>query len=908
MGDSTRFWKRCRVGFRLFRITVLLFVLALVCAMIYLDRVGLPDFAKKPLIEALRQRGVELQFVRLRWNFVRGLIADNVHVGVMTPDAPSASFSQVRLELNYHALMHRKWQMDGLVLRQGTLTLPVTDTNGPPYTLTLDHIQTDLHFATNDVWSLENFQAGFAGARFTFSGQLTDARAVQNWKIFQRKPAATPGAGQAQFKKIARALSQIHFNRASQVMLSVSGDAANLNSFAIHLGVSAPSVQTPWGNANDIVVVVRSVGPAQPATTNLSQLPEIDWTAHLTQLTSPKVEADSIACSGYWNSPTNLGWNAQVSRLVSPKLNADFISCVGYWQAPVLAVTNLFARLGGGELHAAVGFNVDTRELSFTNASCFNLGAVLPLLTEKTRERLAQFSLPQAPDFRGSGSLVVPDWTKHAPDWTADVRPTIRLNGELSLTNASFSSFLFPKIHTSFSYSNEVWSLPNVLLTQPAGQLAVAGTENDSTKDYQWHIFGWFAPDSIKPFLTPKALRGFHNFAFAEPLYVDAHVSGRLYNYDSIEASGHVQLKHFSIRGEAIDNVATDFHYAHLKAEFFQPHLEAGPQTLHADGILLDYPGDRIYFTNGLGTADPQMVATAIGPLQARVMQPYHFLQLPTARVNGYAPLRDATNADMNFVIVGNAAVQILKLKTRAITGEIHWQGQTLVLTNITGTFYGGTGNGHVAFDFRPVHSANFSFATDLQNVDLHLLANDLDSPTNHFEGLVNGNFVVTSGNSADWRTCNGYGRVSLRNGLLWDAPVFGLLSPIMNSISPGLGNSRATDASGQLFMTNGVIATDNFIIHTSMVRIMYDGTVDLQGRLNARVTGLLLRDLPAVGGVFSTVFWPVSKAFECKVTGTWKHPVSKLVYFPTNVLLFMLHPIHSLEDLSMPPASVQPK
>lgn len=903
MGDRTSFWKKCRLCFRLFRIAVLLIILALVCAVIWLDRVGLPDFVKRPIIQALHQRGIELQFVRLRFNFYRGLIADNVHIGGATTNSPSATFSQVRLELNYNALLHRKFQLDGLVLRQGTITYPVPETNGPPCVLTLDHLQTDLHFGTNDVWSLDNFQANFAGAQFILSGQLAHASAAQQWKIFQQKPSAT-GQGQAQFGQIARTLKQIHFDGLSQLNLRVSGDAGNLNRFTVHLDVSAPGAKTPWGSAKDMELLAYTPVLSKMAAAVTDAPPELHWTVHVSQLKTENLDADSVYCGGRWRSPTELQWNMEVSRLSSQKLDADFVSCAGFWHDPELALTNLYARLGGGQLHAAVQFNMSTREFSFTNSSCFDLNAVTALLTEKTRERLAQFSLPLAPELHASGSFALPGWPAHTPDWRTEIQPTIQLIGELAVTNAGFSGLSFDKVHTYFSYSNEVWTVPDAVITRHEGQLAITGTENDATHDYQWHVFGWVGSSCIMPFLTPKALRGFHNFTFAQPLHLDAQVRGRLYDYDSIDATGHAALKEFSIRGVAVDNVESDFHYAHRVAEFFNPHLEAGQQTMKADGMLLDYPGDRIYFTNGFGSADPLMVATAIGPLQAHIMQPYHFPQLPTARVNGYAPLRDGTNADLDFQIVGSTPLQILKVKTPHVTGEIHWKGNTLLLTNMSGAFYDGDGTAWALFDFPPGKGANFSFETSLHDVNLHSLATDLSSPTNHLEGLVSGHFVDTRGNSTDWRTCYGYGNISMRDGLLWDEPVFGVLSPLLNMISPGMGNSRATDASAKFNMKKGVISTDDMQIHTALTSLLYDGSVDLQGNLNAHVTALLLHDIPGVGHLLSTVFSPVGKLFECKVTGTWKKPVVKLSYLPTNFLFYMMHPVRSLEDLSQPPDS----
>lgn len=908
MGERIRLWKNWRLHLRLCRITLLLFILTLVSFVLWLDIVGLPEFAKRPLIDALHQRGIELQFVRLRWNPAHGIEADNVRIGGKTPESPSLTLQELRLQLDYRALLHRQFQLRGVVLRQGEFILPLGPTNKPPDTLTFDHIQTELRFQTNDVWSLDDFQARFIGAKFILSGELTHASAATNWHIFQHQNV-TPAPSQAQLEKIAETLNQIHFDRGSQLSLSVNGDARNIQSLYAALTVNAPGGQTPWGSARDIKVVAHSVASREPFTAPSTLPLEIDWKSQVADLRTPWGSARDIQIVAHVVSanqklsaspglPWAIDWQSQLADLDTEKLRASFVSCGGSWRAPEAVITNLYARLGGGELRAGIRYNVNSGMLSFTNASCFDVSAIYPLLTEKTRERFSQFSFGRPPQFTGSGSFTLPDWKNAGQEWRDRVQPTIQLKGELALTNINVSAISLDRVSARFSYSNETWTVPAAIVTRPEGSLEIAGTENDNTTAYQWSIRGPISVGIIQPFLpTGKVLQAVQRFQFPEPVYLDARIRGRLYDYDSIVASGHASVRNLIAAGEPIDSVETDFHYARRVADFLNPRLRAGRQSMQADGVCLDYPGDRICFTNGLGTADPQRVANVIGPIPAQVMQPYHFLQLPTARVNGYAPLRDSTNADLDFQIVGTAALEVLKIQSPAISGEIHWKGQTLLLTNLAGSIYGGTGSGSALFDFTPPHSANFSFVADFQNVNLHLLAMDLGSPTNHLEGLVGGHFVVSSGNSADWRSCYGYGYANLRDGLLWDEPVFGILSPILNTVSPGLGNSRATDASARFVMNRGVISTEDLQIHTAMMRLLYTGSVNLQGRLDAHVTAELLRDVPAVGQFLSTVFWPVGKVFECKVTGTWSQPQSKLVYLPTKLLLNVLHPIHALED-----------
>ncbi len=937
MGEPTPFWSKCRVCFRWCRICVWLLILAAVCVALWLDQIGLPDFVKQQLIDALRQRGLAVQFVRLRLNFYRGLVADDVRVGGETSDSPSLTLKELQLQINYRALLRRKLQLDGVMLWHGRFLLPVSGSNEPPCTLVFDQIQTELSFQTNDVWSLDNFQANFDGAQFNLLGRISHASAVANWGMFHGKKSLR-GASQSQLKKIGLALSRVYFNKASQITLVAHGDATNINSFFVFLGVNAPGVRTPWGGVGNFELVAHSARSQTPFATNGAAAPPLamEWKAQVSQLKTGMADLDYAYCAGSWlatgeidwqtrlerlkveklgadvdyaycagsrRATGEIDWQAQLATLKAEKLDADFISCGGFWRAPEVEVTNLFARLGGGTLQAAVRYNVDTREFSFTNSSCFDLQAVAALLTEKTHERLDQFTLPQPPCLAASGSMILPEWNNHSPDcWRTNVQPTIRLNGELAVTNAAYSGFALGEVRARFSYSNEIWTLPEAFISHPEGRLQISGAENDGTKDYQWHIRGAVSPDIIRPYLPPKAARSYHKyFAFAQPVFLDAQIRGCLYDYDSISAEGHAALTNFSIRGEPVDNVETDFRYANRVADFFHPHLQAGAQRMRADGVRLDWPGDRIYFTNGLGTAYPEQVAIAIGPQPAQELKPYYFLAPPTAIVTGYAPLRDGTNADLDFKIVGTAQLKCLKLETPAVSGEIHWVRQTLILTNLTASLYDGNGTGNAAFDFRPHNGANYSFEVEVTNVDLHALALDLSSPTNHLErleGRLNGRFILTSGYSQDWRSCNGYGRVELSDGLLWDVPVFGLLSHGLDYISPGLGNSRATDASGQFLMTNGVLSTDNLQIRTTMVALDGNGTVDLKGNMNAHFTANLLRNVPAIGPFVGVITWPVGEALEFKVTGTWQNPKVRPAYPPTRFLFYMLHPIHSIEGL----------
>jgi hypothetical protein len=672
------FWRKCRTCFRWCRITVLSVVLALVCAFVWFNRIGLPDFLKARLVQALHSRGIGLEFSRMRLRVVRGLVAENVRIGgTKIPGGPELSIQELQLRLDFRALLHRQLQIDGLVLRHGNLLWPLSPTNA----LTLQNIQTDLRFQPDDTWSLDHFEADFAGVKLALAGDIAHASEIRDWEIFHGQKSGGNGALLEQLQKISATLGQVHYDSPPQLSLTVNGDARDLQSFTIRLAVA-----------------------------------------------------------------------------------------------------------------------------------------------------------------------------------------------------------------------------------QARTRLELEGAEDDVTKNYLWRIQGAVEPEIIRPFLTDSnAVRGLDHFTFTEPLFLDVNVCGRLHDYDSLGATGRVALTNFTILAQTMDSVAGNFSYTNRVLEFYQPQLwrENGAQMMTADSVALNFNSWLVYITNGFGTADPEAITRAIGPKTARIIEPYHFFEPPTARVNGCVSMRDVNtmhdvdDADLRFDILQPAPFQWQKFRTPGIMGTIHWLGETLVLTNVTADFYGGRGNGFAYFDFRPPHpGADYQFMVAVTNVDLHALAADLSSITNHLEGVLAGRITVTHADTRDWQTWDGFGHATVRDGLLWDIPIFGILSPVLNTVSPGLGNSRATDASARFAITNGVIFTDSLEINSLMTRLDYAGAADLQQNVNARVTAQLLHNTWMVGPVISTVLWPVSKLFEYQITGTLKNPKSTPVYVVSKYLLMPLHPIRSFEEM----------
>ncbi|HKI70313.1 MAG TPA: AsmA-like C-terminal region-containing protein, partial [Verrucomicrobiae bacterium] len=211
------------------------------------------------------------------------------------------------------------------------------------------------------------------------------------------------------------------------------------------------------------------------------------------------------------------------------------------------------------------------------------------------------------------------------------------------------------------------------------------------------------------------------------------------------------------------------------------------------------------------------------------------------------------------------------------------------------------TAGGHAVFDFSPDEGTEFQFKAAITNANLRWLMADLATHTNRLEGVLNGNLVVTSANTRHWESWQGNGHVSLRDGLIWEIPIFGILSPALDSIVPGLGNSRLSEGSASFTITNSIIESDNLELRSPVMRLQYRGRVDFQGNVNAQVEAELLRDMWVVGRAVSTVLWPVSKLFEYQITGTLAVPKTDPVYVLPRLLSIPLHPFRTLKEL-LPP------
>ena len=556
--------------------------------------------------------------------------------------------------------------------------------------------------------------------------------------------------------------------------------------------------------------------------------------------------------------------------------------------------------LYGGGLTATGQLDSATRELLFSGQSTFDPHQLGELVTPNTQEWFAQYSWQAPPRVQASGRVTFPAWTNQHPDWLREVRPTLALAGAFELGAGAFREVPFSSAASSFFLTNLVWQIPDLRVARPEGLLSAEYSTDLATRYFHWRLHSQIDPKITRPLLEYESQRkGLDFFQFTQPPEIDAEVWNQWGGIEKLGIVAKVRATNFAFRGEGVTGLTTALSYTNQLLVFDDPMVRQGEQQASAPRVSIDFAAEKIYLSNAFGNLDPNAVARAIGETTAKVIAPYQFDAPPTSRVNGTVDLKRERRADdLHFQLTGGP-FRWRQYRLQRLQGDVDWVGDKLSLNNVRGAFRTGTLGGAAAFDFASGEDATFKFNLGVTEADLRTFMPDVGYPTNRLEGFLTGELLVRSAKTSDTNSWQGDGWLQLRDGLIWEIPMFGVFSPVLNSIVPGLGNSRAKQATATFAITNSVIVSHDLDIRATAMRMNFKGAIDFDGKIDGRIEAELLRDLPGVGWLFSKLLWPITKIFEYKITGTVNHPKTEPLYIGSKILLMPFHPFKTIKDLA---------
>jgi hypothetical protein len=680
----------------------------------------------------------------------------------------------------------------------------------------------------------------------------------------------------------------------------------------------AAQLRCPWAEARRVQLTSRLEHGATnflPARCALelqtSQLVSSNVSAPWTRL---QAEATLPALDHLRWGATNLLWSQRLSnlpcRVTLHSTNAtvwqwqvDRLELQGHWQPPHLTL-QVEAGLYDGTASGQARLDTGTAEAVFELRSRFNLRPLCSLLATNLQQAVAACAWQSPPRLQLEGWLDVPVVTNLGLRSAQPGAVVRRLQGRVDVGPGAVEGIEFEALQAQFQLTNQLWHVQDLVLHRPEGSLEADGTVDPHSGQFAVRFRSSCDPQMIKLLVKNQRTRALlDDFRLSAPPRIAGQLWGNPRQPESLGLVAEVAATNFWFRDEPILAFTATVAYSNRFLSFVQPQLLRLGEQARADGFGVDLAEQMLYLTNASGTLSPSALARVIGPHVVAVLEPYRFDNPPQAQVWGTIDLTGDRHTDQLHIQLSGGPFHWQQFNWAWLQGRVDWVGQTVRVTNVQGNFCGGQMTGHLEVDLAQRPGPVVAFGLWVTNVDLGRLMADLGRATNKLEGSLSGALIVTYANLARSNSWQGQGQLQLTNGLIWDIPIFGIFSPVLNAVVPGLGNSRARHASATFLLANSVLHSRDLQIHATGMRMQYDLRVGFDQTIHGRVEAELLRDMPGLGRVVSKLFWPVTKLFEYRLSGTLDQPRAVPVFFVPRILLFPFRPLKTLEELLPQPS-----
>jgi hypothetical protein len=144
---------------------------------------------------------------------------------------------------------------------------------------------------------------------------------------------------------------------------------------------------------------------------------------------------------------------------------------------------------------------------------------------------------------------------------------------------------------------------------------------------------------------------------------------------------------------------------------------------------------------------------------------------------------------------------------------------------------------------------------------------------------------------------------VTLKEGYLWELPLIGIFTPVLDGLTPGLGASTFSEGTADFTIADSVVASRNLELKSALVRLQYKGEVDFDGRIRkSGVVAEALRDTwvigPVLGPLFNLALSPIERMLKFELSGTLNQPKLELKHIPKVLLVPFELPFKVFDEL----------
>lgn len=616
----------------------------------------------------------------------------------------------------------------------------------------------------------------------------------------------------------------------------------------------------------------------------------------------PVEVGDQPMVTGFWTNAAPWRVQARFSSSdlhVAPRHSAERVSLLIDWQKGALHLNRLEAHLPAGAVSGSAWVDAVKGDVGLELS-----GDVEPLRLEPVLPATAWQQLTNAGIHAGSQMQFdlhalgrLPPATTPPDQLLRHLLPTVSARGVIESTNFGVADLSLQRLRIPIEFTPGFLRIPGMQIAVPPGDLTA---DLEAALDSgRWHVR---LDNSLNPLAfvslvrSPEVMAQLNLVGLTDGPRISGEVWGNWKDPNQTGAALRVAMTNATYRNEPITELRTAVTYTNRLLTFAGVELFQGTNQARVPVLQYDMPAQLLRITNGFSTLDPASVVRAVGPKTAKILAPYQFLGTPTVRINGSIPVMDDVEGSVTFQ-ASVPGLQWWYFEFNSLLATVSWTGNHVSVTNVAGGFYGGLVSANVEVNVADRDDAIFQFNASYTDVDLQRLMNDLTTDTNRLEGVLSGEVTVLEGHGDEVHPWKGFGNAQLRNGYLWNLPLFGMLSPAFDSVSPGLGAAKFRDGNALYNLTNRSVNFNRVELLSPAMRLQIRGPVDFDGRLKLVLEAEPLRDVPLFGPLVNLVLSPFTKLMEYDITGTLSKPEAELRHVP-SFLLIPLQPFHTLKSV----------
>jgi len=371
-------------------------------------------------------------------------------------------------------------------------------------------------------------------------------------------------------------------------------------------------------------------------------------------------------------------------------------------------------------------------------------------------------------------------------------------------------------------------------------------------------------PTHFAPLFGPKAKPFFDSLEFrGGGPQVAAQVEGTGLALEGLTASGTLACQDFSYKQVALKEVRSSFRFS--GAEIHLPDLVVKREEGEGSGDVRHNFKSRMVWLKGVkARLNLQQTARIIGNKMEEYARPYRFRATPYAEASGTVDVDGQKLTDLAVRVVAPEGMTYAFLGKDIVMADLDadltFKGSRLeVLPRKPFALFGGKVQARLGIDLTP--QAPYTARARLEEVDFGQLMR-VYFGNQDVSGSLNGESTLR-GRLNDTASIDGFGVLNIQKGVLYDIPIFGGFSDVLNSIIPNLGYAVADKARAEYTMKDGVIQIEKLDVYSAAFALIGNGSydyvqdkVDLDMRVNAR-------------GILGTALFPFSKLFEYQGQGT---------------------------------------